>query len=147
MVFIANPAAPSDEDDIDNFSEFWPPFVAADARSILRLESDITTARLTALLQNAIIDVNAELVDYVSEQQAADISFEQIPDSKKHQYRRAIYASAQAQLLSDMRDYDTTSSGQDRADEVNASIDVQRRVSTLTIRSILGKSSSHIELI
>ena len=147
MPFIANPTSPADEATIENFSEFWPAFDPSDVRQILRLESDITTARLTALLQNAIIDINEELTDYVDNKQSSGISFEEIPEATQHQYRRAVYATAQAQLLSDMRDYDTTATGQDRADETNASIDVQLRVATLAVRSILGKPSSHIELI
>lgn len=147
MPFIANPPSAQDEADAPNFSDFWPALKLAEARAILRLQSDITTERLTALLLDACIDVNEQLSGYVAEQQSAGTAFSDIPKAHKHQYLRAIYASAQAQLLSDMRDYDSTASGQDKADELAASIDVQRRVATLAIRSILGKSASHIELI
>lgn len=147
MPFIANPAAPTDEGSIENFSDFWPDIDAAAARSVMRLESDITTTRLTALLQNAMIDVNQELATYTAQKQLDGITFEALSSTEKHQYQRAVFATAQAQLLEDMHDYDSTATGQDKADESRASIDVQRRVATLAIRSILGKSYSHIELI
>ncbi|WP_276681442.1 head completion/stabilization protein [Thalassolituus oleivorans] len=147
MAFIANTPEPEDEGNIDNFNDFWPALSLPNSREILRLESDITTSRLTALLQNAMIDVNHQLESFVAEQTVAGITYDQITNEKKHLYTRAIYATAQAQLLSDMRDYDSTQSAQDKTDTLKPSIDEQRRIATISIRQMLGKSFSHVELI
>lgn len=136
MPFIANPATPENEPNIENFSEFWPAFEAASARSIMRIESDITTSRLSQLLQNAILDVNDDLTDFVAEKQSEGLTFDELPEESQHQYRRAVYATAQAQLLADMIDYDTTATGADRAEAANPAIGIQQRSATLAIRSL-----------
>lgn len=136
MPFIANPATPADEAPIENFSGFWPAFEASSAREVMRLESDITPARLAQLLQNAILDVNDALTDFVAEKQADGMTFVDLPAESQHQYRRAVYATAQAQLLADMIDYDTTATGTDRADAANPAIGIQQRSATLAIRSL-----------
>lgn len=136
MPFIANPATPADEAPIENFSGFWPAFEPAAVRAIMRLESDVTPERLAQLLQNAILDVNEALNDFVAEKQADGLTFNDLPAESQHQYRRAVYATAQAQLLEDMIDYDTTATGTDRAESVTPAIGVQQRSATLAIRSI-----------
>lgn len=136
MPIIANPAAPADEPTIENFSEFWPEFEPATVRSIMRLDSDITPARLAELIQNAMLDVNDELTEFVAEKQADGLTFDDLPAQSQHQYRRAVYGMAQAQLLSDMIDYDTTASGADRAIAVDPAIGVQQRSAIMAIRSL-----------
>jgi len=62
-------------------------------------------------------------------------------------YRRAVYASAQAELIERYRDVDTTHAGHVRADTLDPTIDDYRRNVRYAIRDMLGRPRADVELL
>ncbi len=145
MPFIAT-TAPGSESDITN--DFWPDISPSDARNVIRIEADVTTARLNYLLQVAMADVNDELTSFTTAQQNAGISSaNDLTASQRIRYKQAIYAHTTAALLEMYQDYDATGQRGDGKNPVNDQVDSQRRQVALAIRAITGKARSCVELI
>jgi hypothetical protein len=140
MPFIATTATGS-ESDITN--EFWPSISLSDARAVIRVEQDVTTARLTYLLQVAMTDVNDELSAFT----AGITSANDLTDSQRVRYKHAVYAHVTASLLELFQDYDATGQRGDGKTSVQSQIDAHRRQVSTAIRAILGKPRSCVELI
>lgn len=145
MPFIAT-TTPGTETNLLN--EFWPDINPNDARAVIRIEQDVTTARLTYLLQVAMTDVNDELAVFTAAQQAAGItSADDLTARQRIRYQQAVYAHTTASLLEQYQDYDATGKRGDGKSSVQEQIDAQRRHVATAIRAIVGKPRSCVELI
>lgn len=154
MTGLIAAAQPEPESDISN-SAFFPEISPGECRAVLRLDDNIPNARLRSALINGMINVNRNLSTWVTTQLGAGHAYiEAVNDEfidEQHilsqQYRMAVYYHAKAALLDQYRDYDTTNSGSERADDKEATADEYRRQSILAIRNILGTAHTTVELI
>lgn len=151
--FVANSPAVA-EDDITNI-DFYPSISLVDCRAAIRLDQTVTTERLQHALINAMQAVNADLSGWKAEQESAGYtSLAAVPadtiggiSSKINLYHRAVYSHAKAELAERYRDYDSTLTGAQRADDMNDSIDDYRRASIIAIRALMDRPRSTVELI
>ena len=142
-----NPASAPAETIVNTF---WPDIEPDHAREIIRIHSDVPAARLHYYLNNARYRVNAELAAYQTAQQANGISHSDNlaeADAAQHHYRCAVYKYAEAELIESYRDYDSTASGHDRAEQQAASVDTLRADAHRALVAIKGQPFATIELL
>lgn len=138
-----------------NTDPFWPSIDLDNLRATLRIDASVTPARLETAVIAAAINLNLELSDWRTVQQAAgyatlaDVPGDRIKDVsvKAHLYRRAIEAGTGAEVCERYRDYSATNTGNNKAEEVAPSIDDYRRDLRWAIRDFLEKSRTTVELI
>ena len=133
---------------------FFPDIDLVQLRGAVRLPSTVTEERLRHAVIEAVISVNGELAAWAAERrgayaQLADVPQEQIGGAGAlvSRYRNAVYCSAKADLSERYRDIDTTASGEEKAERLDATIGDERRAARWAISDFLGKSRSTIELI
>ena len=134
---------------------FWPTIDLADLREATRLDSTVSPARLVTAAQSAVLSVNAELKDWRAAQEALGYTtLEQVPGERLGTestqtllYRRAVYASTEANLRERYRDLDTSPKGHEAADRHALPIEDLRRDARWAVRDLLGRPRSTIELI
>ncbi|WP_454255194.1 head completion/stabilization protein [Pseudomonas sp. Marseille-Q8238] len=151
--FIANGGAPSTTD-IDN-GPFWPAIKLDALRAALRIDASVTDPRLETAVVAAMITVNRELATWRTAQEAAghttlaDVPGEQVGTLTDHQhlYQRAIQAATGAEVCERYRSYDTTGTGDRKAEDLQFNIDEYRRDQRWAIRDLLGVSRTTVELI
>jgi hypothetical protein len=151
--FVANTPA-SAEEDITN-TDFFPAISPVKCRESVRLDLSITGARLRDVLITAMQDVNTDLAPYKADQiEAGFATLNDVPadhidgvSTKINLYIRAVYCFAKADLMERYRDYDTTHSGHQRADELDPAVDDYRRKGIIAIRALIDAPRSTIELI
>lgn len=107
----ANPPAEGLEQIIAN-DGWFPDMDPAQVRTACRLDGTVTAEHLLPALQNAMLTVNAELQDWADEQRTRwgyakldDVPAPQVggESAKLLHYRRAVYASLQADLVQTYR--------------------------------------------
>lgn len=152
--FVANPTIAAIEPSIGN--DGWFPNIDPVAlRAAIRLDGTVTEERLRHAIVNAITSVNGELYEWQYQQRDAGITtLDGVPSVQlggssrlRWLYLRAIYSTVKADLNERYRDFDSTAAGQQRADDLDPSIDEQRRNARWAIRDILGRPHSTVELI
>lgn len=153
MSFIAtgtgNPDLPAIQGD-----PFFPPIVPAAFRAATRQDDTVSDARLQHTLQIAVDDVNRRLAAWrqataPSAEKLSDVSAAQIGDENRLEllYRRAVYATAKAELAERYKDYDATQSGVNKADDRQDHDDTYRRDASWAIADITGRPRTTVELI
>ena len=103
----------------------------------------------------AAINLNRELKRWKAQQQAAGYAtLADVPDTKiedvsvqAHLYRRAIEAGTGAEVCERYRDYSSTNTGNDKAEETAPTVDDYRRDLRWAVRDFLGVSRTTVELI
>ena len=151
--FIA--AGASQEDSPIANDEFFPAVEPNQFRSLMRLDNSVTNPRIRQALIDAMGKTNADLATWKTTQQEQNYAnLSEVPaaqiDSKsihEHDYQRAVFCLAKAEISERYQDYDSTASGSSRAEELETTIDDYKRQARFAIRRILGKSPSTIELI
>lgn len=134
---------------------WWPDIDALKMRDTLRLDGNVTDARLGAAAVNAMLSVNRELLllkGVYSDQGANSLADVDAPEINGESsllmlYRRAVYCTAGAELVERYRSYDTTNSGHQEADQLTPSIDEYRRDARWAIRDLRGDGHTTVELI
>ncbi|MBC7907044.1 MAG: head completion/stabilization protein [Rhodospirillaceae bacterium] len=111
-----------------------------------------STARLSAVVQAAMIEVNASIAAWRSAQTAATLAL--VPatmygdtSEKIVLYRTAVFARARAQLLDTTRDYDSTKTGHGRADALEDTAAKYLQQSTEALARLTGRARMVVELI
>lgn len=156
MSFLANqsPPAATAEPLIEN--DGWFPDVSpTDVRAQARLDGTVTAPRLRAALLHAMADVNRDLSEWRAAQQAAGVpSLEDLPGAELGgqkvwlvYYQQAIVSHVQCSLIESYRDFDTTGSGDAKADGLEARIDSHRRDLRWAISALLARPRTTVELI
>ncbi|WP_122484440.1 head completion/stabilization protein [Pseudomonas orientalis] len=138
-----------------NTDPFWPSIDLDSLRATLRIDSSVTPARLETAVIAAAINLNRELSDWRTDQQAAGYTtLEEVPGDRikdvsvqAHLYRRAIEAATGAEVCERYRDYSATNTGNKQAEEVAPTIDDYRRDLRWAIRDFLRKRRTTVELI
>ncbi|WP_053157283.1 head completion/stabilization protein [Pseudomonas protegens] len=150
--FVAGGSTPSGHINTD---PFWPSIDLDQLRATLRIDSSVTPARLETAVINAAISVNRELDDWRIAQQAAgyaelkDVPSTLVKDesAQVHLYRRAIEAGVGAEVCERYRSYDSTNTGNRKAEELAPNIDDYHRDQRWAIRDFLGTKRTTVELI
>lgn len=135
--------------------DWYPPIDPAAARAVLRVDGTVTDARLVESLSNAMSAVEDQLDAWQQQQvELGRATLDVVPSKQLGGvsrlvllYRRAIYATAQAELIEAYRNYDTTAAGQRRAELADPTVDDCRRNVRYAIRDILGRPRGDAELI
>ncbi len=156
MSFLANqsPPAATAEPLIEN--DGWFPDVSPSAvRDQARLDGTVTAPRLRSARLLAMADINAELAGLRLASQASGVySLEDLPGAELGgqcvwlvYYQQAIVSHVQCGLIETYRDFDTTGSGDAKADGLEARIDSHRRDLRWALSALAGKPRSTVELI
>jgi hypothetical protein len=143
------------EDAIITNDDFFPAINPNTFRDLMRTDSSVTNPRIRQALIDAMGKVNSDLESWKNDQvdqNHSDLS--QVPaqqiDNKsthEHDYQRAVFCLAKADISERYQDYDSTASGSTRAEDMEGTIDDYKRQARFAIRRILGQPQSTIELI
>ena len=120
-----------------------------------RTDQTIPIERISNALQISIIRTNRELADWQAvaiengTQTLANYPSIDYGDYTEHQilYRNAVYHWAKSLLVENYRDFDTTQSGHERADQMASRVEDHRRLYKEAIRDFLGEPHCTVELI
>lgn len=156
MSFVAssNPTQQTHSTTIAN-AAFFPNLTLEEFRTAMKVDAIATTERAAHALRAAVIEVNNRLSKWLTDQVNLGYSKidevprkpEEIEGQKTFLYLRAVWSLAKANLIERYRDYDTTKSGQDKADALSESADDYRRDSAWAINDLIGAPRSTVELI
>lgn len=156
MSFLGTQPAPTADEETALENDGWFPAIDLQhLRRTVRLDGTVTPDRLAHAAINAVLSVNAELASYKEAQQYAghatlgDVPAPQVAgeSAQLQRYRRAIYASVQADLIEHYRDFDTTGAGDKAAEKLELRIDDLRRDLRWAIADIVGRRRTTVELI
>lgn len=150
--FIAGGTPPSGHINTD---PFWPSIDLDAMRAALRIDGSVTQARLETAVIAAAISINRELLKWRFAQVAAgyetlaDVPASKVNDQSElvHLYTRAIQAATGAEVCERYRSYDTTASGDKKAESLQENIDDYRRDQRWAISDLLGTRRTKVELI
>lgn len=134
---------------------FWPDITPDTVREAQRIDGTVTDARLVHAIISAIASVNADLRAFRQAQQGAgieklaEVEAETINNESVlvFSYRRAVYATAHANLIERYRNFDSTAEGNKQADQLDVTADDLYRDARFAIRDILGVTHVTVELI
>lgn len=158
MSFVATEPAstntPPDSATVAN-DGFFPDIDLNYMRAAVRLDGTVTNERLRDATVDAILQVNDELAAWKAEKIAAgaaslvDVPAAEIGGESVNlvRYRTAVFRFARADLAEKFRSFDATKSGLDAAEKLECSVDDDRRAARWSIRDLLGRPRSTIELI
>ncbi len=156
MSFLGtSPTPPAAEEPPLANDDWFPDIDLRDLRETCRLDGTVTPQRLRHAALDAMASVNAELRGYEAAQRLAgwpalaEVPSPQIAGEsvQLQRYRRAVYATVQAELVERYRDFDTTGSGDKAAEKLELRIDELRRDRRWAISGICGRPQSTVELI
>ncbi|MDP2747943.1 head completion/stabilization protein [Pseudomonas sp.] len=138
-----------------NTDPFWPSIELDAMRAALRIDASVTNPRLETAVIAAAISVNRALLKWRGAQQAAgyatlaDVPAETVQDVSElvHLYTRAIQAATGAEVCERYRSYDSTGTGDRKAEDLQFNIDEYRRDQRWAIRDLLGVPRMSVDLI
>ena len=129
---------------------FFPNIETNHIRQVVRLDGSISNARLMHEAENAMLECN-ELLDSLKTKASAlselNTSFINGKGNKEILYFRAIASCCAALLSENYRSYDSSGTGQNRADDVGISATEHRRNQRFAIRDLLKKKRMTVELL
>lgn len=137
-------------DQIISNDAFFPNISSKKVRESLRFDGSVSDPRLIEAIENAMLDVNA-MLDSLKGKGAslAALATSQINNKGNTEilYFRAINSYVGAHVNEKYRSYDSTSTGQKRAEDLMPTIDEYRRDLRWAIRDLLGSPRMTVELI
>jgi len=116
----------------------------------LRFDGSVSDPRLIEAIENAMLDVNAMLASLKSKGASlSELATSQINNKGNTEilYFRAINSYVGAHVNEKYRSYDSTSTGQKRAEDLMPTIDEYRRDLRWAIRDLIGSPRMTVELI
>ncbi len=147
---VANGASQKTENVLVENDGFFPDISSEQIREVIRLDASITNARLIHEIENAMLECN----DLLSILKSRADTLHQLNTStingkgnKEILYFRAIAACCAALLLEKYRSYDSSGTGQNRADDVGISSAEHRRNQRYAIRDLLGQNRMTVDLL
>lgn len=135
------------EDSITNPDAFYPNFSVLNFRSAMRVDDTVTDSRCKEQLLTAIRFINAELNSLLYREQYYPNDTQLPIGVDMDWYITAVYHRAKAYIIEQYHDIDTAKTGQDRADNMEARIDVYLQRSREVLRQLLHRSRATIKLI
>ena len=150
MGFVAN--GNNTPSQITISSDAFYPQIALDAiRETVRIDGTVTNERLNQIAIEEVIDVNRLLISLKmpEAQTLAHYSVGNINDrpSTDYLYLSAVANGVAAKVNEKYRSYDSSNSGNKRADDLTPSIDEYRRNKYWAIQQMLGNNHAVVELI
>lgn len=149
MGFVAN-GNPTPQHEKISTNAFFPDVSINDIRDIVKIDGSVTDARLKQAIFEEIIDVNRLLVSLVQ----PDTNLTQLSKNKVNEktdteilYFSAISNGVAAKVFEKYRGYDSTNTGNKRADDLTLTIDEYRRNKHWAIQQLLKQNQTTIELI
>lgn len=142
--------------DVTVKADGWFPQISLnDLRVAMQIDLSVTDARLKEAARAAMITIGNVLADWQAGQllagheTLADVPATTIDEESRLvlAWRRAIYATARAEVLEGARDYDATASGDRKVDVLNPAIGALRRDAAHAVRDILGRRRTAVDLI
>lgn len=153
--FIAAEPAPKQVDNIAN-GDFWPAISPAAFTRSMRLDGTTTQERQRDALVSAMVNVNRELHPWRIAQQALgylslrDVPYDDLVDGESpgmHNYRRAVFCVAKANITERYRDFDATGKGDRRATSLESEVDDLWRDARWAMRELQGLNHNTVALI
>lgn len=131
---------------------FFPDIELDAVRKRTGLSDVFTNDRIVAATQDAIMEINAVLAGWVADQEAAtlaDVPAKSYGDisEKTHWYVTAVCNRVRSMMVDTTRDYDSTKSGHDRADALEATSDRWMQSSNEAVARLMGRKRTTVELI
>lgn len=151
MSFIpSSGAAPLDQ--VVPNDGFFPDLGVAEMRDQTGLGSVFGPERIAAVLQAAMIEVNADLADWRGGLGTATLAEVPAPSyggvsAKVILYKTGVYTRARAALIDTTRDYDSTKSGHGRADALEETADSWLAQSNEALARLIDRPRTVVELI
>lgn len=149
MGFVAN-GNPTPQHEKISTNAFFPDVSINDIRDIVKIDGSVTDARLKQAIFEEIIDVNRLLVSLIQ----PDTNLIQLSKNKVNEktdteilYFSAISNGVAAKVCEKYRGYDSTNTGNKRADDLTLTIDEYRRNKHWAIQQLLKQNQTTIELI
>lgn len=140
-------------EDVTIVNDGWYPDLSVQAcRDRTGLGDEIGAPRVEAVIREALIEIGLSIATWRAEQTAptlAEVSTERLGDIpvKVWLYETAVYARARAILIDQVRDYDATKSGHDRADALTPTAQSWLQRSAEALARLTGRSRTTVELI
>jgi hypothetical protein len=157
FIATANPSTAATQSDAATLTNdgWFPDIDLRDLRESMRLDGTVTDERLRPATLEAMASINAELASWQMAQRAAgytdlaNVPAPRINAESTHllRYRRAVYHLTRSDLTEQYRAYDSTKSGGQRAEELEATVSESRRNARWAVNAIRGIARSTIELI
>lgn len=156
--FTGNTTSPLPSEDIQPIlknDDWWPDIDMQAMRAQVRILGDVTDERLLECTRIAVLDVNVELKDWKAAQcKLGYTNLEQVPaesvDGKSgwvFYYLRAVFHTVDADLVEQYLNFDTTGTGDKRADELKERKATARRNKRWAISRILQISKVKVGLL
>ena len=126
---------------------FFPDIEMADFAKVMQIGQDITPARQTQVLANAIIAINSRLASIRNDETTlAEIPAPRVNDvsAKITLYLEAVYCTAKAALLEDFNRYDIVKKDPQRhIDTTESASSDNRRRAVHAVSLLLGEKSAN----
>ncbi|CAI1857762.1 Phage head completion protein (GPL) [Serratia quinivorans] len=153
--FIAGEPAAKKADIISN-GDFWPAICPLEFTGAMRLDGTATPERQREALITAMVNVNRELQAWrLTQQEVGYLTLRNVPyddpvdgDSPRvHNYRRAVFCIAKANITERYRDFDATAKGDRRAASLESEVDDLWRDARWAMRELQGLNHNTVALI
>lgn len=149
MGFVANGNTTPSNIRISN-GEFFPVISLDDIRDFVRIDGAVTDVRLRQLVLEEIIDVNRLLASLVMKADTLVDLATSIIDGKPDTevlYFSAVSNGVAAKVNENYRNYDSTNSGNKKAEHAFLTVEDFRRNKMWAIQQLKGENHSVVELI
>lgn len=149
MSFVANGNTTPSNISISN-GEFFPVISLDDIRDFVRIDGAVTDVRLRQLVLEEIIDVNRLLASLVMKADTLVDLATSIIDGKPDTevlYFSAVSNGVAAKVNENYRNYDSTNSGNKKAEHAFLTVEDYRRNKMWAIQQLKGENHSVVELI
>ena len=149
MSFVANGNTTPSNIRISN-GEFFPVISLDDIRDFVRIDGAVTDVRLRQLVLEEIIDVNRLLASLVMKADTLVDLATSIIDGKPDTevlYFSAVSNGVAAKVNENYRNYDSTNSGNKKAEHAFLTVEDFRRNKMWAIQQLKGENHSVVELI
>ncbi|MEH4266382.1 head completion/stabilization protein [Klebsiella aerogenes] len=153
--FIAAEPAPGRAEKISN-GDFLPEICPVAFTQAMRLDGTTTAGRQREALIAAMVNVNRDLHAWRVQQQERgyarlrDVPYDDPVDNESprvHNYRRAVFCIAKANLTERYRDFDATAKGDRRATNLETEVDDLWRDARWAMRELQGLNHNTVALI
>ena len=149
MSFVANGSITPSHISISN-TEFFPSISMDEIRNVVRIETTVSDDRLRQYLLEEIIDANRLLVSLKAKaatlKDLAESMIDGQPDTEIL-YFSAISNGVAAKVNENYRNYDSTNSGNKKAEHANLTADDYRRNKMWAIQQLKRENHTIVELI
>lgn len=149
MGLVANGRV-SGQDESISANAFFPEILINDIRDIVKVDTSVTDARLKQAVFEEIIDVNRLLAGLIEPNSTLVKQSTQYIGGKTDKeilYFSAVSNGVSAKVCEKYRGYDSSNTGNKRAEDLTLTIDEYRRNKHWAIQQLLHQNQTTVELI